>query len=76
MMMDAKPDKRPDDVPALDSSLAAPTFEFVGDLADVTKGSKKRPGAPGGCTNCACGSCFCNCCSACVGSCASCACTG
>ena len=68
---------KPDKKSVVDTSLPAPTFEFVGDLADLTVKSKDRTGAnQAACTNCACGSCLCNCCSGCVGSCASCACTG
>jgi len=54
-------------VAAIDSSLLAPKFEFVGDLADLTQGSSNRPGfyptsCYTSCESCACDVCSCNSC--------------
>jgi hypothetical protein len=58
----------------VDSTLPAPTFEFVGDLDDLTLGNMDQDGAgPEACTNCVCGSCFCT---GCTPNCTSCLCTG
>jgi hypothetical protein len=46
-----------------DSSLPAPKFEYVGDLADLTKGSSNRPGFfPTSCESCTCEACSCESC--------------
>jgi hypothetical protein len=71
------------EVLASQSSLPAPKFEFVGDLADLSVAMKAEAFAAqstcacgSGCSNCACGACDCTGCSGCSGTCGSCACTG
>jgi hypothetical protein len=75
---------------AIQWSLPAPKFEFVGDLADLEKHelvAARRDSAcsacsacssdcVSGCSNCACGACNCTGCSGCNGNCSSCTCTG